>query len=682
MAQLKDTTIEGTLQVTSGSITGSLYGTASYAETLTNMNISQFTNDSGFSSGGSTSLTQITSSTTLTTDSSILVDATQGDINITLPEISGSKKNIFVKKVDSSSNVVNILTDLQNLVYSEQTYFSGSPSTTVDSEDFFGNSVCVNGTGTRIAVGAVYDELSGSASTSTGLVFIYDKQGSSWTLTATISGSNATDTNDNFGHKLDFNTQGDMLVVSALVDEISTSNYGLVYVFKSGSSGWVEQQILTGSQTQSSGDAFGSAVAINSDGTVIAVGAQSDEIDGQFSNSGVLYIFRSGSSGWSEENKFRGSSATSTDYFGCDVDINSAGTVIIVGAFNDELPNPTLYSSQGAAYIYTSSSSGWSETGALKPTTTTESFKYFGERVSINSSGNRVAIFARSDEIVPPYVYNYGVVHIFDSGSSGWTTTGLLTGSKSQQPGDRFGSDVSLNSSGDVVAIGSIYSQETTYLTEYGISYIFKSSSSGWQEKQYFTGSRSTDIGTYYEQHGYSISITDDGYLFVVGAPYGDSVSTNDTGLAYLYQTFPNYIENEGSSSISLLTKNQSISLTDDEQNTWYINNSHEPTHYLKNQQFIEITGQYGQLSNTNSVYILSGSSSGGVTLPSAANNKGLVIRLFRIDEDSNLTIGVSASAGETIGGTSTPKTIMVNMGGQYGFYTFISLGQYGWAMA
>lgn len=57
--------------------------------------------------GGSPSVRQVTSSTTVVADDdTILADATSGQINVTLPSATPSGRTLTVKKMDASANAV------------------------------------------------------------------------------------------------------------------------------------------------------------------------------------------------------------------------------------------------------------------------------------------------------------------------------------------------------------------------------------------------------------------------------------------------------------------------------------------------------------------------------------------------------------------------------------------------
>ena len=195
----------GTVDI-SGSLAAtnvSTYVSASNANiaTVVANSISASTVDSGTSlditlKSVKSSIRKVTSSISVqTSDTVILVDATNDNIDLTLPSASfAAGQRFIVKKVDSTDKIIRI---------------SGQKT-------------------------------------------------DSLVETKILSGSLATQTNDQFGFSVAFNSFGNILVVGANGDErtIGSVDTGLAYVFTNGSSGWTESAILSGSLAVESADGF------------------------------------------------------------------------------------------------------------------------------------------------------------------------------------------------------------------------------------------------------------------------------------------------------------------------------------------------------------------------------------------------------------------------------------------
>jgi hypothetical protein len=352
--------------------------------------------------------------------------------------------------------------------------------------------------------------------------------------TQILSGSLATGSSDAFGYSVAMNASGNIAVVGAWQDErpAGSAGEGLAYIFVSGTNGWTEQQILSGSLATGSGDIFGESVAINASGDRIIVGASQDERSSQISthNEGLAYVFVSGTNGWTEQAILSGTLATgSIDRFGRSVATNTNGDRVIVGAFGDE----KIASSEGLAYIFISGANGWTEQAILSGSLATGSSDNFGWSVSMNSAGDRVVVGAILDERSSQISgHNEGLAYIFVSGANGWTEQAILSGSFATGSSDGFGTSVTINASGNIVVVGAP-TDETGSITSTGVAYIYTSGTSGWQQQQILSG----PIGRSGDQFGYSVSITPTGNRIIVGGhqSYTSSVGGNYVGIAVTY---------------------------------------------------------------------------------------------------------------------------------------------------
>lgn len=277
----------------------------------------------------------------------------------------------------------------------------------------FGVSVAINSAGNSIAVGASYSNIALYPSgIRPGAVYVYTSQSNGWTRTSILSGTLATDS-DYFGNYVAMNAIGDRIIVGAFEDDkiqnvTPVTGSGLAYIYLSSSSGWKQTDILSGSLSGDN-DNFGNCVAMNSAGNRVAIGAYNDETSGVVS-TGLVYIFDSGSRGWNQHQMLSGSKATQTnDWFGYSVAINSAGDRVVVGAYNDESGS---ISGTGLAYIFTSGSSGWKEAAILSGSQTSLANDNFGYSVAINSAGDQVVIGSRGENRA--YVFASGTSGWFE----------------------------------------------------------------------------------------------------------------------------------------------------------------------------------------------------------------------------------------------------------------------------
>ena len=140
----------------------------------------------------------------------------------------------------------------------------------VEDGDVFGNSISLNDIGDILAVGIPsYNE-----DDKPGSVEIYQFNGSNWSLFGNkIDGINDK---DDFGASVCLNSLGDILAVGAPSGSLNEDETGYVQIFEFINNEWVQLgENLLGEDMY---DLFGSAVQLNDNGNIIAIGAPWDTI--------------------------------------------------------------------------------------------------------------------------------------------------------------------------------------------------------------------------------------------------------------------------------------------------------------------------------------------------------------------------------------------------------------------
>ena len=265
---------------------------------------------------------------------------------------------------------------------------------------------------------------------------------------------------------------------------------------------------------------FGSAVSLNDDGTIMAVG------HGRYSTQkGGFHIYtRSGTGAgtWTEQGVFSPSSAGSyalvtasfEEYYG-GPKISGNGSYVIVGR------RTAPSSSTGAAYIFTGSGSSWSEQATLTRTGGATS-DFFGQSVDINKTGEYAVVGADRGGGNPA---GYAVVFL-RTGTS-WAQQAELTPSDGAS-GDRFGHDVCISGDGLYVAVSSFEDDESH--TGSGSVYVFVRAGTSWSQQAKIHLGSDGAAGAHF---GQSIDINDDGDLLVIT---DGGNNTNTVGTLYIYQ--------------------------------------------------------------------------------------------------------------------------------------------------
>ena len=309
--------------------------------------------------------------------------------------------------------------------------------------DRFGISASIDGT--RLAVGAHYDD---DAGTDSGSVYIYELQNGAWTQTHKFQG-NDTVANDRFGRSVSLD--GNQLAVGAHADDDAGTDSGSVYIFELQNNLWVQTHKFRATDTAAN-DYFGIGVSL--EGARLAVGAHDDDDAG--TNSGSVYIFELLNGTWTQTHKFQGNDTVAGDRFGRSVSLN--GDRLAVGAH----PDHETSSESGSAYIFELQNNSWVQIHKFQGNDTAAG-DYFGIDVSL--LGTRLAVGAHADDDTDA---NSGSVYIFELLNGTWTQTHKFRATDTVT-NDYFGVGVSLD--GDHLAVGSLFGDDAG--TDSGSVYVY-----------------------------------------------------------------------------------------------------------------------------------------------------------------------------------------------------------------
>ena len=135
--------------------------------------------------------------------------------------------------------------------------------------DNLGHSVSLSSDGNRLAIGAIYNDGSGS---NTGHVRVYDWNGESWTqLGQDIDGEN---NNDWSGHSVSLSSDGNRLAIGTPGGDANGSDAGHVRIYDWDGNNWA--QVGAPINGAFSYAIFGFSLSLSSDGSRVAVGAISE----------------------------------------------------------------------------------------------------------------------------------------------------------------------------------------------------------------------------------------------------------------------------------------------------------------------------------------------------------------------------------------------------------------------
>ena len=320
--------------------------------------------------------------------------------------------------------------------WSQQSYLKASNT---GAGDGFGVSVSLSDDASTLVVGAYTEESSDTGvngdevnndTDEAGAAYVFAKIGNVWRQQAYLKASN-TDQWDNFGIRVSVSADGNTIAVGANGEgssasgidgdgtDNSASGSGAVYVYIRNGDIWSQQAYIKASNPEST-DEFGGALSLSDSGNVLAVGAMNeyggtsgidgDEHDNSAPLSGAAYIFSRSGNTWSQEVYIKGEDPELFDYFGCSVDTNGVGDVVVVGACRDDSnslgvngdPRNNADVDSGAAFVFSRKGGVWTQTAFLKANETSPR-EEFGTAVSVSSDGETIAV----GSVLDPMVYLY-----------------------------------------------------------------------------------------------------------------------------------------------------------------------------------------------------------------------------------------------------------------------------------
>ena len=240
------------------------------------------------------------------------------------------------------------------------------------------DALSLNSTGNILAIGSPYDNTTGFYSGATR-VYKYITDGSWIQLGQTISGETAYSYG---GYSVSLNSNGTILAIGASYNNNAGGNYsGQVRIYRfTNDVSWI--QISQDIDGTSSDDNFGFSVSLNSDGTLVACGAMADP------RTGYVKVYKYISDGnWTPYGQTINGEATN-DEFGVSVSLNKQGNILgIGGPYNDGSGN-----SAGHVRVYKYNDVSWIQIATDIDGDMAND--QFGTSIALNGLGNRFVVGA------------------------------------------------------------------------------------------------------------------------------------------------------------------------------------------------------------------------------------------------------------------------------------------------
>ena len=367
-----------------------------------------------------------------------------------------------------------------------------------DDKDEFGYAIALSGDGNTLAVSTINEASSATGidgnqldnlAPASGAVYLYVNSGSSWQSQAYIKSSNSNLV-DSFGFSVSLDADGTTLLVGAPGESSSAQSIngdetdntgslsGAAYVFELQNNQWAQTAYLKSTNSDKL-DSFGYDVALSEDGSTAVVGSpgedsnatsvNGDEMDNSSNNSGAAYVFVHNGTTWAQDSYLKASNSDSEDQFGHSVDVNSDGTVIAIGAFNEASDSEingnesdNSASGAGAAYLFYKSQAGWQQEDYIKAVNSDAS-DHFGSDVQLSNNGKALVVGApneasSSQGLDGDVQFNdasaAGAVYLFTNVEGTWQQTEYIK-SLNSDAGDGFGSAIAISGDGNTLIVGA-----------------------------------------------------------------------------------------------------------------------------------------------------------------------------------------------------------------------------------
>jgi hypothetical protein len=367
--------------------------------------------------------------------------------------------------------------------------------------------------GTAVAISGDY-VIVGTGKESNGAVYVFICTSQNSCDGGTKLQSPNAGSKENFGNSVGIYNSGDSTyaIVGAHGNEKA-------YIFyKSGDNAWARRTLSAAGGT--SGDAFGSSVAIS--GSYAIVGAPMEDLGSGTENEdkGAVYIYhRTGNNNWTTVHKLVAFDGVQASAFGWSVDID--GDYAVVGSSGKTAQPIESRFLAGAVYLFNWTGTSW---GVGTSITSPSPVNYGAFGASVNIDGEYIVVSeARytGPESNPFQTWN-GRAYSYKRSGASWGGVKTL-GNSYEGPNTWYAYSVAVNGTNAMVS--------GTAATANGVAYRFQRTGNNWNN--------GTAMVAPDGQANDGFGIADiDGNRVVVGAPLEDGLFANpkpDQGAAYLF---------------------------------------------------------------------------------------------------------------------------------------------------
>jgi hypothetical protein len=300
---------------------------------------------------------------------------------------------------------------------------------------------------------------------------------------------------DYMGHSISMSSDGRVVAVGEIGNN---SNAGRVRIYDWNGSTWSQYgSTIFGETTDNK---LGYSISLSADGSIVAIG---EPYASEFGfNSGRVRVFGLSIEGVWIQRGMSINGAVPGDQSGFAVSLSSNGSAVAIGAPFNRSTNAYGESTYrtGHVRIFVWNETNWQQLGTEIDGNNND--EQSGYSVSLSSTGSVVAIGS------PTNNNSRGRVIVYGWNGSLWSQRGnTIIGDADM---NRSGHSISLSSDGSIMAIGSPDSSR-------GHVRVYN-----WNGNAWFQRGETIDGEVDMDKAGYSVSLSSDGSIVAIGAPYND----------------------------------------------------------------------------------------------------------------------------------------------------------------
>lgn len=318
------------------------------------------------------------------------------------------------------------------------------------------------------------------------------------------------------GSSVSINSNGTVVAIGAFANNGNGSESGHVRIFQLQSNNWI--QVGNDIDGEDSEDRSGGSVCLSAEGSIVAIGAHWN--DGNGENAGHVRVFQNISNNWIQIGEDI-DGENPGDYCGMTLSLSADGTTVAISSVESD----EIGSNSGHVRIFMNQDNNWIQIG--NNIVGEAAGDEFGTSLCLNGDGTIVVIGSTLND---GNGINSGHVRVFKNQESEWIQIGNdLDGDFANE---YFGSSVSINNEGDIVAVGSKGYDGNG--NDFGRVQVYKNI------EEYWVQIGSDVIGeAENDQFGYSVSLNSDGSILAAGARFNDDNGA-DSGHVQTYQNIDN----------------------------------------------------------------------------------------------------------------------------------------------